>query len=81
MSEPEISGQIVPAPPVADIRYEDPDAVAGVFVRVKWKNGRILEYQAREPEDFEMNEPESLSSMLLRDTGVRSLRRRPVRPG
>lgn len=72
MSELEpVTGEIVPAPPAADIRYEDPDAVARVFVRVEWKNGKIREYQAIEPEGFEMNQPESWGSMSIRDTGIR----------
>jgi hypothetical protein len=72
MNEPaEISGEIVKAPPAAEIRYEDPDAVARVFVRVEWKSGKIREYQAQEPEGFEMNEPESWGSMSFRDTGIR----------
>ena len=59
MSEPaEITGEIVKAPPVADIRYEpeDPDAVTRVFIRVECADGRIREYQAREPQDFQMTD-------------------------
>ncbi len=53
-----ISGEIVPAPPSAEMRYEDtdPDAVARVFIRVEYADGRIREYQAREPQDFEIRE-------------------------
>jgi hypothetical protein len=57
MNEPaEISGEIVKAPPAADIRYEetDPDAVARVFIRVEYSDGRIREYQAVEPQDFRL---------------------------
>ena len=45
------SGEIVKAPPAADVRYEpeDPDAVARVFVRVEYADGRIREYQAQRP--------------------------------
>ena len=72
MTEPdEVSGEIVKAPPAAEMRYTDDSEVEEVFVRVKWKDGRIREYQAREPEGFEMNEPESFSSMSFRDTGIR----------
>jgi hypothetical protein len=65
MSEPvEVSGEIVPAPPAADMRYTDDSAVARVFVRVEYADGRIREYQAREPQDFQMNDPESPSSIV-----------------
>jgi hypothetical protein len=73
MSEPvEVSGEIVPAPPAADMRYTDDSAVARVFVRVEYADGRIREYQAREPQDFQINNPESMSSasMVLRPTGL-----------
>jgi hypothetical protein len=71
MSELEpVTGEIVPAP-AADIRYEDGSRVTRVFVRVEWAGGKIREYQAVEPEGFEMNEPESWSSMSVRDTGIR----------
>ena len=59
MSEPaEITGEIVKAPPAAEIRYEpeDPDAVARVFVRVEYADGRIREYQAKEPQDFQVTD-------------------------
>lgn len=69
MTEPDgISGEIVPAPPAADMRYTDDDAVARVFIRVEYADGRIREYQAREPQDFKMNNPESMSSMTVRQT-------------
>ena len=53
-----ISGEIVKAPPAAEMRYEDenPDAVTRVFVRVEYADGRIREYQAKEPQDFEIRE-------------------------
>ena len=75
MSEPDevtaLSGEIVkrPAgvaatPPAADMRYED-DTVARVFVRVEYADGRIREYQAKEPQDFRINNPESAPSMVF----------------
>lgn len=78
MSEPEeISGEIVKrgeevavTPPAADMRYTDDSAVARVFVRVEYADGRIREYQAKEPQRFEMNDPESMSSMSFRQTGL-----------
>ena len=62
-----ISGEIVKAPPAAEMRYEDadPDAVARVFVRVEYADGRIREYQAKEPQDFRINDPESAPSMVF----------------
>lgn len=65
MSEPEeISGEIVrrgevvKAPPAADMRYEpeNPDAVTRVFIRVEYADGRIREYQAKEPQDFQVSD-------------------------
>ena len=71
MNEPaEISGVIVKAP-AAHVRYDDDGPVTRVFVRVEWASGKIREYQAVEPEGFEMNQPESWSSMSVRDTGIR----------
>ena len=68
-----VSGQIVSAP-AAEMRYEpeDPDAVVRVFVRVEYADGRIREYQAREPQDFKINDPEtpSSASMVLRPSGL-----------
>lgn len=57
MSELEpVSGTVVPVPP-AGMRCEDePGAVARVFVRVEYADGRIREYQAVEPQDFEIRE-------------------------
>ena len=62
-----ISGEIVKAPPAAEMRYEDadPDAVTRVFVRVEYADGRIREYQAQEPQDFKINNPESSPSMVF----------------
>jgi hypothetical protein len=75
MDEPEsvaLSGEIVkrPAevavtPPAADIRYTDDEAVAFVFVRVEYADGRIREYQAKEPQDFRINNPEDAPSMAF----------------
>ena len=75
MTEPaEITGEIVKAPPVADIRYEpeDPDAVTRVFVRVEYAGGRIREYQAKEPQDFRINDPEDAPSMVFGGGGSAS---------
>jgi hypothetical protein len=75
VDEPEaaaLSGEIVkrPAeaavtPPAVGMRYTDDSAVARVFVRVEYADGRIREYQAQEPQDFKMNDPESMSSMVM----------------
>ena len=67
MSEPDegaaLSGEIVkrPAelavtPPAADMRYDGEGHVTRVFVRVEWEGGRIREYQAQEPQDFDLKE-------------------------
>lgn len=60
--------QPVPAiqPPAADMRYDDEDAdeVALVMVRVEYKDGRVREYGAVEPQAFTMNNPET--DMTLR---------------
>jgi hypothetical protein len=59
MSELEpVSGEIVKAPPAAEMRYEDtdPGAVTRVFVRVEYADGRIREYQALEPQDFKISD-------------------------
>jgi hypothetical protein len=63
----EISGEIVKAPTLAGIRYrarhedgdDEPGKVARVLVRVDYADGRIREYEALEPEGFEMNDPET----------------------
>ena len=73
MSELEpVSGKIVKAPPAAEMRYEDenPDAVTRVFIRVEYAGGRIREYQAREPQDFQMNESMSVVPARLRGPGA-----------
>jgi len=68
-----VTGEIVKrseverTPPAADVRYTD-DAVTRVFVRVEYADGRIREYQAQEPQDFKMNDPESPSSMVMGKT-------------
>ena len=75
MSEPDevaaLSGEIVkrPAglavtPPAADMRYDGEGRVTRVFVRVEWEGGKIREYQAKDPQDFEINNPESAPSMV-----------------
>jgi hypothetical protein len=60
-----ISGEIVKAAPAAEMRYEDSDVVSRVFVRVEYADGRIREYQAKEPQDFRINNPESAPSMVF----------------
>jgi hypothetical protein len=75
VDEPEItaiSGEIVkrPAelaaqPPAAGMRYDGEERVARVFVRVEYADGRIREYQAQEPQDFQINNPESAPSMVF----------------
>ena len=69
MDETPVTGEIVAAP-VTEMRYEDesPDAVARVLVRVEYADGRVREYDAKEPQDFQMNDPESMSSMVARTT-------------
>ena len=63
MTEDEaLEGALVPAPQPADIRYEDEapaDAVTRVLVTVERADGSVKEYEAREPQNFEMNDPES----------------------
>jgi hypothetical protein len=64
MSEAEeISGEIVKrggevavTSAAADMRYTDDSAVARVFVRVEYADGRIREYQAKEPQDFQVSD-------------------------
>ena len=69
MDETPVTGEIVTAP-IAEMHYEDenPDAVTRVLVRVEYADGRIREYEAKEPQDFQMNDPESMSSMVTRTT-------------
>jgi hypothetical protein len=47
------------------MRYADDSAVTRVFVRVEYADGRIREYQAQEPQDFKINDPESAPSMVF----------------
>lgn len=73
MSEDDaLEGALVPAPQPADIRYEDEDRdrVARVLVRVEYADGRGKEYEAREPADFRISDPEQVSSMAFRTTGL-----------
>lgn len=56
MSEPEITGEVVKAPPAVEMRYDEDDPVTRVFIRFERKSGKIREYQAREPQDFEVKE-------------------------
>jgi hypothetical protein len=70
-----LSGQLVPAPPPADIRYDDKsaddrDRVANVLVVVTYGDGHVKEYEAREPADWQMNDPESFSAQVFRQTGL-----------
>ena len=72
-----LSGEIVkrPAelavtPPAADARYDEDGPVARVFVRVEWEGGKIREYQAKEPQDFELNNPEGAPSMVFGGGGL-----------
>lgn len=74
MDEPEtaaLSGEIVKRPAevattplTAGMCYDD-DTVTRVFVRVEYADGRIREYQAKEPQDFKINNPESAPSMAF----------------
>jgi len=73
VSEPEaVEGAVVPAPQPADIRYEDEDAdkVTRVLVVVERADGSVKEYEARDPEDWQMNNPESPSAQVIRTTGL-----------
>jgi hypothetical protein len=68
-----LEGALVPAPQPADLRYEDetpPDAVTRVLVVVERADGSVKEYEAREPENWQMNDPESLSAQVIRTTGL-----------
>lgn len=53
-------------PAAADMRYdgEDTATVTRVFVRVEWAGGKIREYEAVEPQDFTMNDPETDVSLV-----------------
>ena len=68
-----IEGALVPAPQPADIRYEDEtdrDTVTRVVVRVERADGSVKEYEAREPQNWSMNDPESFSAQVFRPTGI-----------
>lgn len=54
-------------PPAADMRYEDEDSdvVARVLVRIEYADGRIREYEAAEPQAFDMNDPADPAAMTL----------------
>lgn len=55
-----VTGEVVKAPSAAEMRYDDePGKVARVLVRVDYADGRIREYEALEPEGFDMNDPET----------------------
>lgn len=70
-SEGVIEGALVPAP-TAQMRYEDADGdeVARVFVRVDYADGRVREYEAQKPQDFRISDPENISTMSFRTTGL-----------
>ena len=38
------------------MRYTDDSAVTRVFVRVEYADGRVREYQAQEPQEFEIRQ-------------------------
>jgi hypothetical protein len=57
-------GEVAVTPPIAGMRYTDDSAVTRVFVRYETADGRIREYEAREPQDFDINDPESAPSMV-----------------
>ena len=68
-----LEGALVPAPQPAQMRYEDetpPDAVTRVLVVVERADGTVKEYEAREPQDWLMNDPESFSTQVFRQTGL-----------
>jgi hypothetical protein len=68
-----LEGTLVPAPQPAGICYEDetqPDAVTRVLVVVERADGSVKEYEAREPQDWSMNDPESISAQVIRTTGL-----------
>lgn len=64
---------IEPAPQPAEVRYEDEtpaDYVTRVLLVVERSDGSVKEYEAREPQNFEMNDPESFSAQVFRQTGL-----------
>lgn len=66
----EMASSEIEVSPAAEMRYDDPDVVKRVLVRVEYGDGKVREYEAREPQDFDMNDPESLASMTVRKTGL-----------
>jgi hypothetical protein len=54
------------------MRYEDEPsgAVARVFVRVEYADGRIREYQAVEPQDFQIREGMTMRPAQMPGTGL-----------
>ena len=67
-----ISGEIVKAPPAVEMRHEDedPDAVIRVFIRYECAGGRIREYEAKEPQDFQVREGMSVRPARLGGPGA-----------
>jgi hypothetical protein len=67
--EAALEGALVPAP-AEQIRYEeeDPGKVTRVFVRVDYAGGRVREYEAREPQDFKISNPDDMPTMSFRQT-------------
>jgi hypothetical protein len=75
MTDTPLEGQLVPSP-APGIRYEDEgaDTVTRVLIRVERADGSVKEYEAREPADWKMTDPESISSMRIAGTmGVQPL--------
>lgn len=70
MSDDALEGALVPAPQAAGVSWEDENAgeVVKVLVVVTRRDGSVKEYEAREPHDFQMNDPESLSAQVIRQT-------------
>jgi hypothetical protein len=67
VNEPTQAADLELSPP-ADMHYTDDTDVARVLVRVEYKDGRIREYEAREPHDFKMDDPASFASMAVEAT-------------
>lgn len=55
----------MPASPLADIHYEEEREVDRVLIRIEYSDGTTHEYEAREPQDWELAE-----RMTTRRTGV-----------
>ena len=69
-----LSGALVPAPPAAEMRYDDEgpgQKVARVLVRVEWADGKVREYDALEPDRFDINDPETDFVLAPMRTSVR----------